>query len=629
MKTSAVALRLRIVSWESIMVISCFFCLSLPVIALIEEYTSGTANGFDDKSLLCFPTQKSKSDAWQGLDRSDEALRLHVPSQILDDQLRHNKFMAAKNAQLECADSYGFLPCSTNIGGNLFLLVVYGFLLLQAAKLMSNGSEQLLTVLEPGVIGGLILPILGALPDALLILVSGLAASRDQAQAQVLVGMGLLAGSTVMLLTLLWGSSLIVGRCDLYEVDGHLNAKERTLTKGLNLIDTGVTTDSQTRVAAWIMVLTVIPYILPQLPRIIKKPSLGTPLVVLSCVLAFVALLCYCVYQILSPWIQQRRIYRARYRFRKAHTLHRASLLSREKKWGNLLTDDGAPNKHVISKLFGYFDKNDDDSLSKEELRGLIVGLGISHKQYLPEEQEVQHWLRDFDVDINGCISQKEFCEGLEKWIKSFKPRSCSVNDGSTNANSEPWDVEHAQASLASLLEDPDDEEEDEPAHQLSKVQIVAHAILLIVGGTLLAAVFADPLVDAIDNFSKASGIPNFFISFVATPLATTSSEAISSLMFATRRRKRYISMTCSQIYGAVAMNNTLCLGIFLAIVAARGLIWDFSAEVTVIFFVIIVIGLFAGLRTTFQAWMAVVALSLYPIAIAIVAVLDYVFHWH
>ncbi|KAJ7554652.1 hypothetical protein O6H91_05G002100 [Diphasiastrum complanatum] len=461
---------------------------------------------------------------------------------------------------------------------------------------------------------------------------SGLAASGDQAQSQVLVGMGLLAGSTVMLLTLLWGSSLIVGRCDLYKVDGHLNAKERTLTKGLNLIDTGVTTDSQTRVAAWIMVLTVIPYILPQLPRIINKPSLGTPLVVLSCVLSFIALLCYCVYQIVSPWIQQRRIYLARYRFRKAHTLHKASLLSRENRWGNLLTDDGAPNKDVISKLFGYFDKNDDDWLSKEELRGLIVGLGISHEQYIPEEQEVQNWLQDFDVStINGHISEKEFCEGLEKWIKSFKPMSRSVNDNSTDANSGPWDVEHAHAhaSLASLLEDPEDEDDEEPAHQLSKAQIVARAILLIVGGTLLAAVFSDPLVDAVDNFSKASGIPTFFISFVATPLATNSSEAISSLMFATRKRKKNISMTYSQIYGAVAMNNTLCLGIFLAIVAARGLIWDFSAEVTVILFVIIVMGLFAGFRTTFQTWMAVVALSLYPIAIAIVAVLDYIFHWH
>jgi hypothetical protein len=43
-------------------------------------------------------------------------------------------------------------------------------MLLTAAQLLSAGSELLLTVLSPGIIGGLVLPILGALPDALLIL---------------------------------------------------------------------------------------------------------------------------------------------------------------------------------------------------------------------------------------------------------------------------------------------------------------------------------------------------------------------------------------------------------------------------------------------------------------------------
>lgn len=39
-----------------------------------------------------------------------------------------------------------------------------------AATYLSNGSELLLEILGPGVVGGLFLPILGALPDAMLIL---------------------------------------------------------------------------------------------------------------------------------------------------------------------------------------------------------------------------------------------------------------------------------------------------------------------------------------------------------------------------------------------------------------------------------------------------------------------------
>ena len=35
------------------------------------------------------------------------------------------------------------------------------------------------------------------------------------ANAQVAVGLGTLAGSTVMLLTLAWGGSVLAGRCDL------------------------------------------------------------------------------------------------------------------------------------------------------------------------------------------------------------------------------------------------------------------------------------------------------------------------------------------------------------------------------------------------------------------------------
>lgn len=47
--------------------------------------------------------------------------------------------------------------------------------------------------------------------------VSGLSGNKEVAQEQVLIGMGLLAGSTVMLLTVLWGSCVIVGKCDLSE----------------------------------------------------------------------------------------------------------------------------------------------------------------------------------------------------------------------------------------------------------------------------------------------------------------------------------------------------------------------------------------------------------------------------
>ena len=38
------------------------------------------------------------------------------------------------------------------------------------------------------------------------------------ASSQVAVGVGTLAGSTIMLLTIVWGGSLLVGRCDIVGV---------------------------------------------------------------------------------------------------------------------------------------------------------------------------------------------------------------------------------------------------------------------------------------------------------------------------------------------------------------------------------------------------------------------------
>lgn len=73
-------------------------------------------------------------------------------------------------------------------------------------------------------------------------------------------------------------------------------------------------------------------------------------------------------------------------------------------------------------------------------------------------------------------------------------------------------------------------------------------ALLLLLLGTVLAAVFADPLVGAVDNFSLATNIPSFFISFIAMPLATNSSEAVSALIFASRKKQRTSSLTFSEV---------------------------------------------------------------------------------
>lgn len=76
--------------------------------------------------------------------------------------------------------------------------------------------------------------------------------------------------------------------------------------------------------------------------------------------------------------------------------------------------------------------------------------------------------------------------------------------------------------------------------------------------------------------------------------------------------------------YGAVCR----CLAIFLALVYLRDLTWDFSSEVTVIIASTFAVGFMAASRTTFPSWIALPVLAVYPLAIAVVALLDNVLGW-
>lgn len=71
------------------------------------------------------------------------------------------------------------------------------------ANLISDGAEGVLELYPAygSVIGALLLPVLGALPDSMMIIVSGAFGSVAEAQMQLGVGVGTLAGSTIMLLT--------------------------------------------------------------------------------------------------------------------------------------------------------------------------------------------------------------------------------------------------------------------------------------------------------------------------------------------------------------------------------------------------------------------------------------------
>ncbi|KAB2095713.1 hypothetical protein ES319_A01G058600v1 [Gossypium barbadense] len=448
--------------------------------------------------------------------------------------------------------------------------------------------------------------------------VSGLSGTAETAQSQVSVGMGLLAGSTVMLLTVIWGACIIVGRCDLHDsvaIDG-------TNTKGFNLKESGVSTDIWTCYAARIMAISVIPFLIVQLPQALSSTSGRHLAVLIALIISLLMLVSYCVYQVFQPWIQRRRLAFAKHK----HVI--SGILRHLKKHalGRLLTDDGEPDTEIIRKLFETIDENHDGGLSPSELRALITGIRFEEID-LDQDDAVSKVIADFDTSRDNLVQEDEFVEGITKWINEAKQTGGAYLESNTGTF-KFIDHFHQQRKREHALLG-SEEQSDEVVENVENPRWISiKAVLMLLLGTLIAAAFADPLVDAVDNFSEATSIPSFFISFIALPLATNSSEAVSAIIFASRKKQRTASLTFSELYGAVTMNNVLCLSVFLALVYVRGLTWDFSSEVLVILIVCVVMGAFASFRTTFPLWTCSVAYILYPFSLGLVYVLDYVFGW-
>merc|ERR1719281_187983 len=109
-----------------------------------------------------------------------------------------------------------------------FITLVYAIILYQSSNLISDGSELLLLIPSvAGLVGSIVLPILGAVPDGMMTLCSGLG---PDAQTQVSAGVGVLAGSTVMLLTFPWFIAAVFGRVPIDAKTGtadYANNKEK------------------------------------------------------------------------------------------------------------------------------------------------------------------------------------------------------------------------------------------------------------------------------------------------------------------------------------------------------------------------------------------------------------------
>jgi Ca2+/Na+ antiporter len=494
------------------------------------------------------------------------------------------------------------------------------------------------------------------------VLFSGLG---PDAQKQLAVGVGTLAGSTIMLLTIPWSLCHLLGRVDMVQTaDGpHFNYKGKpklsekyTVFSWANLFETGVQVTDEIPTNAKIMLLTAAAYLIIWIPAITYRDlqpheaaAKEKYYALAGLIVTFVAFIAYSVYMVYSAnaadAYNERQAALIRQRFEQDVSFNIYSFVSAsitEESAGlsaGLLSKDGQVSEYmkqrlapVLRSLWAHADMDQNGCLDADELRFLLCeALKAKHMSEVPTA-EVAALMTKYDKDNNSTLEFDEFEVLFFDFVLSHKedaggntppgavaPGLSSVNGAGGSSERQ----ERFKQQVAQVDEDAEEEEDEESEHShLSPTQVLLRAAGTIFVGVAIVTLFSDPMVDVLTVFGDRISVPPFYISFIVTPLVSNASELIASIVFASKRTSASMTMTFSALLGAATMNNTFVLAIFLALVYFKELAWEFTAEVLVILVVEIIMFAIA-FRKNFPSYWAWVVLSLFPLSIVFVFLLE------
>lgn len=507
----------------------------------------------------------------------------------------------------DCEEAWGFFPCSSNVGGNLILMFGYGYVLLQGATWIGDGCEELLGFIGPGILGGLVLPVLGALPDAMMVLMSGMFTTSEKAQSQVAVGMGTLVGSTVMLLSIALGGSTWLGRCDLDDdgvaIDRRLTDNSFSFSKLFFDKKTGITTEQDTPFNCKIMLLSSIAFLVVEIPALAGYTKDPTPSLV-GTILCFVLLVTYCAYQVILPDLQEKKV--------KILTM---CALTKELQFKQLQSLNQGLTEEALETIFSEIDTDNSNTVTEQELVSAMVTLSVG-KGIVPNKSDIQAWMADMDENGDGTLDLKEFKTGMKKWYSHYKTMG-------EEDKKQLKKMESSEYASITIEEEDSEEESDDLAVPVSQEVRARNGLLQVLLGVLTVSIFSEPMVDAVDGFSDSMGLPTFYVSFILTPFASNASELVSSLKFAAKKKKKNISLTYSQIWGAITMNNTMVLGLFLLIVYTKNLEWQYTAETASVLLPIWLSAYWGYGNVNIPTSAAGYFLALYPLSLAFCVILE------
>ncbi|KAJ4976532.1 hypothetical protein NE237_001638 [Protea cynaroides] len=204
----------------------------------------------------------------------------------------------------------------------------------------------------------------------------------------------------------------------------------------------------------------------------------------------------------------------------------------------------------VVSNFFEMSPLLQSSSFVADEKLPYVDFSGIQFEEIdFNKDDVVEKLIIDFDTTHDHKLDEDEFVNGISRWINVAKKSVVLARTPGPHTTDIINDFHQQIKQEHYLLGDISDEAAE--AMENSKwISIKAASMLLL--GTVVAAAFADPLLDDVDNFSSATSIPSFFISFIVLPVATKSSEAVSALIFASRKTEKTASLTFSELIRAV-----------------------------------------------------------------------------
>ncbi|KAI3708335.1 hypothetical protein L2E82_37502 [Cichorium intybus] len=557
------------------------------------------------------------------------------------------------SSQKHCQLMYGFLPCATNIWSQIFLIFIYEYLLYQG-EYYASSDGRIFRILGENFLAAFLSQILDCLPESLILLATGMMSSKEKAQEYVLTGVGLLAGSSILLLTFLWGICFLCAstKFDLEPGPEQRNQGTQILTdaeisylgkimllvlkvknKVVQLLTgSGIVTDDETIEPAAMMLLSLIPFLAILLLSLFVPYSSEkyNSLLLLVIVVEAKYFLDYFYAQIKSLGVLDSRLeyaqverkvemnvpfyeVQALIRDREKHLMIKQKemekllkhpepnddkTMTREKfydmfeKWLDetrqliddpysndhsgkkynqvlelLLEDknqmvelisymmefalgeklpvqDGAPDESSLDRFFKRIDVDHNKLITRHEMKNYIMELNLDEipmEGKIPTEDEiVEIIMRRLDIDRSGDINQNEFKYGVRKWLKGINVASRNHEKHSNDNNRETDEYQRGVAKT-----------------EAQKKEMRNSIVRLIVGIAMLM-LFAEPLIESVHQFSESLNIEPFYVSFFLVPLATHARTAIAAIKSASQKSQKATSLTFSEIYHKVFMNNIL-----------------------------------------------------------------------